>query len=158
LDSSTIDVAVINRVAYLSGAVESSYQQSDAVEVASRTKGVALVRNHLKVEPEFSITSYDWPYYSYSDWPYYNQPYYTEQFGPQAYASDEQIKKKIEDSFFWSPFVHSGDIKVTVDGGVASLSGSVGSWIGFGEADKDAHKSGATEVLNSVQVKRGAWF
>jgi osmotically-inducible protein OsmY len=159
LDSSTIDVGVINRVAYLSGAVDSSFQEAEAQDVASRTKGVVVVRNHLKIEPEFSITTYDWPYYSYSDWPYYNQPAYaTEVFGPQPFASDEQIKKKIEDSFFWSPFVHSDDIKVTVDGGVASLTGAVGTWIGWGEADKDAHKSGATEVLNSVTVKKGAWF
>jgi hypothetical protein len=127
-----------------------------------------LVRNHLKVEPEFSISSYDWPYYSYYDWPYYSSygwpyynqsPYYdSEIFGPQPYLSDEQIKKNIENGFFWSPFVRSDDIKVTVDGGVATLTGNVGTWIGWGEADKDAHKSGAAEVLNRVKVKKGRWW
>ena len=160
LDSSTIDVAVINHVAYLSGAVDSSFQKAEAQDVASRTKGVLLVRNHLKVEPEFSIFYYDWPYYSYYDWPYYNQsPYYgSEMFGPQPYLSDEQIKKNIEDGFFWSPFVDRDDIKVTVDGGVATLTGTVGTWIGWGEADKDAHKGGATFVLNRVTVKNGHWW
>ena len=38
LDSSTIDVAVINRVAYLSGAVDSSFQKAEAQDVASRIK------------------------------------------------------------------------------------------------------------------------
>ena len=168
LDSSTIDVAVINRTAYLSGAVESSFEKAEAHDVASRIKGVLLVRNHLKVEPEFSISSYDWPYYSYYDWPYYSSygwpyynqsPYYdSEIFGPQPYLSDEQIKKNIENGFFWSPFVRSDDIKVTVDGGVATLTGNVGTWIGWGEADKDAHKSGAAEVLNRVKVKKGRWW
>jgi len=168
LDSSTIDVAVINRTAYLSGAVESSFEKAEAHDVASRIKGVLLVRNHLKVEPEFSISYYDWPYYSYYDWPYYSSygwpyynqsPYYdSEIFGPQPYLSDEQIKKNIENGFFWSPFVRSDDIKVTVDGGVATLTGTVGTWIGWGEADKDAHKGGAAGGLNRVKVKKRHWW
>ena len=168
LDSSTIDVAVINRTAYLSGAVESTFEKAEAQDVASRIKGVLLVRNHLKVEPEFSISYNDWPYYSYYDWPYYSSygwpyynqsPYYdSETFGPQPYLSDEQIKKNIENGFFWSPFVRSDDIKVTVDGGVATLTGTVGTWIGWGEADKDARKGGAAEVLNRVKVKKGHWW
>jgi osmotically-inducible protein OsmY len=156
LDSSTIDVAVINRTAYLSGAVDSSFQKAEAQDVASRIKGVALVRNHLKVEPEFTIFNYDWPYYySYYDWPYYNGSpgYFSETFGPQPCLSDEQIKKNIENAFFWSPFVHSDDITVSVDGGVATLTGTVGTWIGYEEADKDAHKGGATAVRDRLKVK-----
>jgi osmotically-inducible protein OsmY len=38
LDNSTIDVAVINRVAYLSGALDSSFQKTEAQDVASREK------------------------------------------------------------------------------------------------------------------------
>jgi osmotically-inducible protein OsmY len=150
LDSSTIDAAVINRVAYLSGGVDSNFQKAEAQDVASRIKGVAEIRNHLKVEPDFSIVYYDWPYYSY----YYDQPpYFVSEIGPQPNLSDEQIKKNIEDAFFWSPFVHSDDITVTVDGGVATLTGTVGTWIGYGEADNDAHKSGASVVLNRLKVK-----
>jgi osmotically-inducible protein OsmY len=89
----------------------------------------------------------------YYDWPYYNGRLTTgfRDFGPQPYLSDAQIKKKIEDRFFWSPFVDRDDIKVTVNGGVATLTGTVGTWIGWGEADKDAHQSGATAVLNQYQ-------
>jgi osmotically-inducible protein OsmY len=147
LNSSAIDVAVINRTAYLSGAVESTFEKAEAQDVAARIKGVMLVRNHLKVEPEFSIFYYDWPYYSHS--PYYD----AEIFGPRPYLNDTQIKKNIEDWFFWSPFVDRDDIKVTVHGGVATLTGTVGTWIGYGEADQGAHQSGATAVLNRVTVK-----
>ena len=167
VDSSTITVAVINRVAYLSGGVDSSFQKTEAQDVASRTKGVLVIRNHLKVEP-YSISDYDWPYYSdygwpyyyYYDWPYYNQPPYYgyEMSGPQPELSDVQIKKQIEDRFFWSPFVDRADIKVTVNGAVATLTGTVGTWIGWNEADKDAHKSGATAVLNQIKVKKGHWL
>ena len=177
LDSSTIDVAVINRVAYLSGAVDSSFQKAEAQDVASRIKGVVQVRNHLKVEPEYySIYDSDYDYYNgyyypdydygyYDDYGYYGSPdynqspyYISEMSGPQPYLSDEQIKKNIENRFFWSPFVDSDDIKVTVDGAVATLTGTVGTWVGWGEADKDARKGGATAVLNRVTVNKGHWW
>jgi osmotically-inducible protein OsmY len=160
LDSSTIDVAVVDHVAYLSGSVASNYQKSEAEDAASRTKGVvSAVLNHLKVEPEFTVSYYAWPDYLGYGWPYYDQsPYYmSEVFGPQAFLGDGLIKRNIEDGFFWSPFVHSKDIKVSVNGGVATLTGTVGTWIAWGEADKDARRSGATTVLNRVRVKEGTW-
>ena len=45
-----------------------------------------------------------------------------------------------------------------VDGGIATLTGAIGTWIGWDEADKAARKSGATEVLNRITVKKGAWI
>jgi osmotically-inducible protein OsmY len=156
LDSSTIDAAVIHHVAYLSGAVESGSQKAEAHDLAARTKGVLLVRNRLKVEPEFLMPYYEsaddyyygWPgYYSY--WP----GYLSLAGGPRPLKSDVQIKKAIENAFFWSPFVHSDDITVTVDGGVATLKGTVGSWIAWSEADKDAHQSGASFVRDQLTVK-----
>ena len=116
-----------------------------------------MVSNHLKVEPEFSIFYYDWPYYySYYDRPYYNEAPYgvSKTVEPQPYLDDEQIKKKIEDAFFWSPFVDSDDIKVTVHEGVATLTGNVGSWIGYGEADKDAHKSGGLPCVTESTSRK----
>jgi osmotically-inducible protein OsmY len=172
LDSSTIDVAVINHVAYLSGGVESSFQKAEAQDVASRTAGVLEIRNHLKVQPDYSISmddyysDYDYGYY-YGDygfygWPYgyYNQsPYYVSELsGPQPYKSDAQIKKSIEDRLFWSPFVDRDDVKVTVVGAVVTLTGTVNTWIGYGEADKDARKGGATSVLNRITVNKGHWW
>jgi hypothetical protein len=110
------------------------------------------------------MSDYDWPYYSDYGWPYsysyYDSPYYNQPFdygyeisGPKPGLSDAKIKKQIEDRFFWSPFVDRADIKVTVNGAVATLTGTVGTWIGWNEADKDAHKSGATAVLDQVMVK-----
>jgi osmotically-inducible protein OsmY len=178
LDSSTIDVAVIHRIAYLSGGVDSSFQKAETQDVASRIKGVLEIRNHLKVEPEYYAYSdydndyyndyyapfYDYGYfddYGYYGWPYYyNEPSYSrsESFGPQPYKSDAQIKKSIENRFFWSPFVDQDDVKVTVDGAVASLTGTVNTWIGWSEADKDARKGGATAVLNRITVNNGHWW
>jgi osmotically-inducible protein OsmY len=159
LDSSAIDVRVIDHVVHLSGTVASSLQRAEAQEVASRTKGVFSVLNHLKLEPEFSVSYYTWPNHLGHGWANSDKsPYVSEVFGPQAFLSDEQIKRNIEDAFFWSPFVRRGDIKVAVDGGVATLTGTVGNWIGLAEADKDAHDSGATAVFNRVKVKKGSWW
>jgi hypothetical protein len=131
---------------------------------------VLSVRNLLKAEPEFLYDHYyyDSPYYSYGDWPYYSYyggPYYNQLidydsgiYEPQLYLSDEQIKKGIESEFFWSPFVVSDDIKVAVNGGVATLTGTVGTRIGWREADTDAYDGGATRVVNQVKVKHGAWW
>jgi osmotically-inducible protein OsmY len=159
LADAQIKAAVIGHAAYLSGTVDSRFQTVEAQDVASRVKGVRLVRNHLKVEPEFSLydySYYDWPFYSYYDWP---SPYgFTETYGPAPLKSDEQIKMAIEKSFFWSPFVHRNDIKVTVDGGVVVLTGTVGSWMGYWEAYQDARKSGVATVINKLKVEKGAWF
>jgi osmotically-inducible protein OsmY len=167
LGDSQIEAAVVNGIAYLSGGTEDSFERAEAGDVASRTQGVVELRNHLKVEPEYSVYDddyYDWPYYDYN-WPYYsdyNWPDnygYVQTYGPSAPPSDVQIAKKISRSFFWSPFVHSADIKVTVDNGVAILSGTVGSWVGYDEAYQDARKSGATAVVyKKLKVEKGVWF
>jgi osmotically-inducible protein OsmY len=147
LSDASIDVAVINRVAYLSGAVDSVGQRVEAQDVASGIKGVTVVRNRLTVEPPMSLVYYDWPdVYPVVDF-----------IGPQPYLPDDEIKKQIEDALFWSPFVDRHDVTVTVHGGVATLTGTVRSWIGWGEADKDARESGAI-VRNQLRVRKGAWF
>jgi osmotically-inducible protein OsmY len=155
LDTSTIHVAVADHIAYLSGSVESTPQMAEAQDAASRTKGVVSVVNHLEVEPDFSVSGNAWPDYLGYGSPYDSQsPYYfSEAFGPQAFLSDEKIGRHIEERLFWSPFVHRDDIKVSVDGGVATLTGTVGTSLGWAEADKAARRSGATTVLNRIQVK-----
>jgi osmotically-inducible protein OsmY len=160
LDGYAIDVAVTNHIVRLSGSVGSISQKAEAQDVASRTKGVLFVHNHIKIEPEFSITYSDWPESYAYDWPhFYHLPFDgTELFQSQPYLSDEQIRKKIEDKFFWSPFVDRDDIKVTVDYGVATLTGTVGTRIGWSEANNDAEKSGAIEVLNHVTIKKEGWL
>jgi osmotically-inducible protein OsmY len=159
LDGSTIDVAVINSVAYLSGAVDSRFETFEAEDVASRVSGVLLVHNHIKVEPDDVVVYNDLPYFSDYDWPYNNwSPYYmSHTHWPQPYLSDAQIKKDIEGAFVWSPFVARDNITVAVHGGVATLTGTVSSWIGWREADKDARKN-AGDVLNRLTIKKGAWW
>ncbi|HTR35776.1 MAG TPA: BON domain-containing protein [Bryobacteraceae bacterium] len=152
-----IQAAVINHVAYLSGAVDDDYQRFEAQDVAARTKGVVEVRNRLHVEPQLTLSDSD----SYYNWPdYYDGPlrYDTGLFAPLPLKTDAQVRKDIEKAFFWSPFVDRDDIKLTVHNGVATLTGKVDGWIAYGEAQRDAYKGGASFVVNRLQVKKGAWF
>jgi osmotically-inducible protein OsmY len=146
LGDAQIEAGVVGHIAYLSGTVDSGFEKMEAQDVASRVKGVKLVRNQLQVGADFVIWDYDGPYVT------------TETILPAPPKSDEQIKKDIEKAFFWSPFVHRNDIKVTVDGGVAVLSGKVGSWVGYEEASLDARKSGAPTIINRLKVANGARF
>ncbi len=155
LDSSAIDVAVLNHVVILSGTVGSTLQKADAQDAASRTRGVISIINRLKVEPEGSYSHNAWPDYLGYAWPYFDQSTYysSDVYGPRAFLSDEQIGRNIEERLFWSPFVGKNDIKVSVNGGVATLTGAVRTWIGWAEADKDARGGGATTVLNRIKIK-----
>jgi osmotically-inducible protein OsmY len=54
--------------------------------------------------------------------------------------------------------VDSDDIKVTVQGGVATLTGTVGTRVGWAEVDKDAYQGGAIKVFNQVKLKHSAWW
>ncbi len=154
-----IEAAVFNHIAYLNGWVDSPRQRAEAQDVASRTKGVLVIRNHLKVESEPDVFYYNQPYYDFEtlgpsyDFGTYGPPYGYGSFVPPLPQSDDQIKKDIEHEFFWSPFVHRDDITVKVDNGVAKLTGKVGTWVGYYEADQDAHKGGALEVVNWLKVR-----
>jgi len=154
-----IKAAVINHVAYLNGWVDSGLQRAEAQDTASRTRGVLVVRNHLGVEAEPDFFSYNQPYYDFETYgpPYdfqpYEPPYGFGRFVSPPVKSDKQIKKAIEHAFFWSPFVHRDDIRVKVDNGVAVLTGTVGTWVGYNEADGDARESGALEVIDRLKVR-----
>jgi len=161
-DSSGVDVAVIKGTAYLSGTVESAAAKAEAQEVASKITGVLAVRNHLQVEPPVEVAYGDgWPYDGYYGWGYGSidgwPSYAVAQVGPQPYLGDAAIEKKIETRFFWSPFVDRNDVQLNVHGAVATLTGTVGTWIGWGEAQKDALKGGATAVINQLRVTPHHW-
>jgi osmotically-inducible protein OsmY len=145
---SRIEVAVINHAAYLGGWADSALQRKEAQDIASRTKGVVEVRNHLRIEPASG------PLYSNGGWPSYEFG----SFGPPPLKTDAQIKKSLEKEFFWSPFVDRHQIHVNVHDGVVTLTGTVWGWLAYGEAYRDALKCGAVDVRDHLNVKQGAWF
>jgi osmotically-inducible protein OsmY len=67
--------------------------------------------------------------------------------------SDKQIKEDIESRLWWSPFVDSDKIDVSVENGTVTLSGEVEDWNAEKAAIKSAFDGGARRVKSRLQVK-----
>jgi osmotically-inducible protein OsmY len=144
VDASGIDVQVNGGVVTLSGRVDSYVEKSEAEDAATRTNGVVTVTNHLTVADPF-LTSYPWDY----------QPFYRPVPGSAAwpYHTDAEIRDSIEDELFWSPFVDSEDVTVSVRDGVATLTGVVDSWHEYRTAGINAIEGGAKSVINELVMR-----
>ncbi|MDX1390442.1 MAG: BON domain-containing protein, partial [Acidobacteriota bacterium] len=144
-----ITVNAYDGAVYLSGMVDSYFEKSQADDLASRTPGVTRVVNSLVVDDRpYAYDPYVDPWYMYG-YPWYgHEPYYT-------LDSDWEIKNDIEDELFWSPFVDADQVTVTVDDGVATLTGTVDSWTEKGAARDNAFDGGATRVRNELVVDTG---
>jgi osmotically-inducible protein OsmY len=143
-----IGVNVIGGVAYLSGTVDSYFEKWQADDVASKINGVVSVRNNVDVEyaGPLPYDPYVDEYYPY-DYEWYDyEPYHT-------FKTDAEIKDDIEDELWWSPYVDEDEVTVTVDDGVATLTGTVDSWSERGAARDNAYEGGAVWVDNELNVK-----
>ena len=143
-----IAITVVNGVAYLEGVVDSYFEKLHADTVAAGVKGVVGVENGLTVRDDHKPYTYD-PYledaYVYDfDWYDYRPGF--------ALTGDAAIKRSIESQLWWSPFVDSDDIEVTVDNGVATLEGTVESWGEYIAARENALQGGAPWVVNNISI------
>lgn len=144
-----ITVSVIDGVAHLYGVVDTYFEKGQADDLASRTAGVIGVNNHLVVEDTEEPLAYE-PYadeyYPYDyDW-YDYEPNYT-------FLADARIAEEIRDEMWWSPFVDSDDVTVSVDDGVATLTGRVDSYSELNAATENAYEGGATWVDNDLELR-----
>ncbi len=148
VDRYEINVRVVEGTAYLSGAVDSYFEKAQAEDAASRVKGVVDVSNALVVAEKdrpivFDPYVYDWNVYEYG-WYDYAPP-------PLA-KSDREIKEDIEEELWWSPFVDSEEINVTVENGTATLTGVADDWAERRAATENALEGGAILVHNELDV------
>jgi osmotically-inducible protein OsmY len=67
------------------------------------------------------------------------------------FLSDAEIRERIEEEIWWSPHVDSDDVQVTVDAGVASLTGTVDSWKERVLARQEAYEGGAADVIDRMK-------
>lgn len=147
VDRYELSVEVDDGIAYLTGAVDSYFEKGQADDLVSRVNGVSDVINNIEVEDDpYAYDPYvdDWYMYDY-DW-YHYTPSYT-------FKQDWEIKEEINDEYFWSPFVDAADVTVKVDDGVATLTGTVDSWMEWGAARDNAYEAGATFVRNKLTVE-----
>jgi len=147
VESQDISVRVKNHVVQLDGIVDSYFDKAEAENVAMRAAGVVEVRNHLVVSYP-SALNYD-PYVD--DWSIYDYPWYT---APTVTSkSDREIKRDIESELRWSPFVDADDVSVSVEAGVATLTGSVDSPGESNAAVQNALQGGAVTVINRLELE-----
>lgn len=67
--------------------------------------------------------------------------------------SDTDLKLDIENQLFWRPFIDSDDVNVSVEGGIATLTGQVNSLREYVVAEKNAFEGGAVGVINRIDIQ-----
>jgi osmotically-inducible protein OsmY len=150
VEGNEIDVRVTNRIAYLYGTVDSYFEKALAEDTASRVKGVAAVKNYLLVRSPDDGLIYD-PYVD--RWYPHDYDWYLRHPSAVTLKSDSELKVDIRDELYWSPFVDLEDVKISVQNGVATLSGKVDSWSERWAAEENAYDAGARHVRNELKVK-----
>ncbi len=146
VDSFQVDVKADRGTVTMNGTVDSYYEKSHAEDVAYRLNGVVGVKNNLDVSyPTVTYHNFRWDPYHYYSPHYYDVP-------RLPLISDNEIKADIEDELFWSPFVDADEVKVSVDNGVATLTGTVDDWNEFYSAAENAREGGASSVINKLKV------
>jgi osmotically-inducible protein OsmY len=119
-----ISVSVFNGKAYLYGTVDSNLEKNHAESVASNVRGIIDVQNNLVSRSQLTR------------------------------RNDREIKEDIESELWWSPFVDSDTISVTVHKGEATLTGSVGTWFEWKAAEENALEGGARTVWNNLKIRQ----
>ncbi len=107
---------------WLHGRVDSVYQKILTEDLISKVSGVVDIKNRLQVDAHWT-------------W----QP-------------DWKIDRNILHELWWSPYVDSDHISVTVKEGRATLRGSVNSWAELRVAIQNAFEGGAKSVRNLLTV------
>jgi osmotically-inducible protein OsmY len=101
------------------------------------------------------------PHYEYD--PYYDyDPYLDDRFGydydygydyDDYVLTDSELRQRIKLSFAMSPFVDDDDVRISVDHGVVTLSGTVEDRSAMIDAQEIAYDSGAWKVRNKLSQR-----
>lgn len=144
-----IDVEVTRGVARLTGEVDSWFERGAADDAAARVRGVREVDNDLIVDNPREQLGYD-PYVDI--WSIYEYDWY-EPETPRILRQDSVIAAEVRSELWWSPFVEEGEIEVSVENGVATLTGRVDSFAERRAAAENAFEGGAAGVINELEVE-----
>lgn len=118
-----LDATVDDGVVTLTGDVTTFTERRRAARVAGDVVGVTTVINRVGFDDEW-----DWR----PDW---------------------EIADSVESQLFWSPFVDSDDIMVSVDNGVVTLDGTVDDYNEMTSARENALEGGAREVVLDLIIE-----
>ncbi|MBD3167881.1 MAG: BON domain-containing protein, partial [candidate division Zixibacteria bacterium] len=118
-----IDVRAANGTVFLEGKVNTLFERQQAEKAAEKVIGVIDVVNLIEYEME------------------------------TAEKSDMELKHDINSNLYWSPFVNQDEIKVEVDDGVVTLTGTVYFWNERVAAEDNAFQAGAKDVINRIETR-----
>ena len=118
-----VTVFVVKGTVILHGTVHTEFQKTQAEEAASTIKGVIAVHNNLHV-----VERWIW-------------------------KPDPIIQNDIENELWWSPYVDSDEINVTVNHGTATLTGTVDSYFEQEIAIENAREGGAKSVISHLTIR-----
>lgn len=133
------------------GTVDNFFEKYHAEDIASTVYGVVNVNNNIDVDDDFAYDD-DYYYYEYYDWNSYYPSTYTS-FAYTSPLTDWEIKSNIESELWWSPFVNRDEVNITVDNGVATLTGEVDTRGERQAAADNAFEGGAEAVVNNLEVE-----
>jgi osmotically-inducible protein OsmY len=125
IEQHEIAVTVYNYAVRLEGRVDTRSEKALAEDIASRVRGVAMVFNELQLNRKWEAMP---------DW---------------------EIEMQIEEELAWSPFLDADRVAVTVNDGVAALTGVVETLRERRAATENAYEGGARRVRNRLKVRYG---
>lgn len=145
-DARDIHPIVSGGTVTLTGSVGTYSESAEALDDTSSLAGVARIDNRLGVRSTAE--------------PYVHSPW-TDPFSPNVDAwdatnvptlSDSAIEQRIRENLSWSPFIRVPDVTVSVKGGKATLSGTVGSLRARQAAVDNTLEAGAVSVKDELKV------
>lgn len=115
----------------LSGLVDTYFERARAASAASRARGTVTLDNRLAVWRSMDRT------------------------GAATDMTDWELEENIRDELYWSAVVDEGEVSVSVEDGVATLTGTVETWPERQAATDAALAAGAKRVRNDLRVVYG---
>ena len=117
---------------YLTGDVNSQFDKQRAETIVANVLDVAEVVNRLTVD------------------------------APWSPKEDDEIREDIDRRLRFSPVLDAKQIRLSVDDGVVTLSGTVDTWHERAAAGRHAYQGGARRVANELEVRfapsNASWF
>ncbi len=126
IDASGVGVSVDNRLVTLTGHVNSYADKTAVVDAAARVKGVRGIVVELEVRRS-----------------------------PEFQLTDEEVAKRAATVLDWNTAIPRGAVKVTVEDGCLTLSGSVDWQYQRAEAEQDLRRlAGVAGLKNEIVLRR----
>lgn len=145
----SIVVNVSKQTAVLTGTVAMPWQRQHAEAVVAAVEGIGAVHNQLRSMQRV-------PYYG--DKPYVGVPHFMlgdRQAAPgQAPPEDAVLAEAVRAQLQWSAFLDATDVRVSVNRGVATLTGNVRTPFQALMATQEAHEGGARLVKNLLSIRK----